>query len=145
MDVLGHYLQQTDRPPPQVHEDFDHVAQDSPPEALGRGLEDAFKSDATPPFEQMVGQLFGRSNPQQRAGFLNELLGSLRGTPVSPEDAQHVPVKEVEAAAAEAARANPSIIERASRFYANHPQLVQTLGNVALSIAMSSMARRRRV
>ncbi|HET9577929.1 MAG TPA: hypothetical protein VFP44_08890 [Usitatibacter sp.] len=51
----------------------------------------------------------------------------------------------VEAAAAEGARRDPGIIERVSRFYAQHPQLVQTLGSAALSIAMARMARRRRI
>jgi hypothetical protein len=32
-----------------------------------------------------------------------------------------------------------------SRFYAERPALVQTLGNAALSIAMSQMARCRRM
>lgn len=146
MDVLGRYAQQSHQPPPDVLGDFDRVAQEAPPEAIGQGLEDAFRSETTPPFEQMVGQLFGRSDPHQRAGLLNEIMGSLGGgNPISPEEANHIPVSEVEAAAADAARQNPGIIQRVSRFYAEHPQLVQTLGQVALSVAMSGMARRRRV
>ena len=73
------------------------------------------------------------------------LRNAVRGDRVAPEDARHIPVNDVEAAAAEAARNDPSIIERVSRFYAQHPALVQTLGNAALSIAMSQMARRRRI
>ena len=164
MDVLGQYVNPSNSASPQAAEDFGRVAQEAPPEAVSQGLADAFRSDATPPFEQMVGQLFGRSDPQQRAGLLNEILGSLggavsgglaggalggllrhaaEGKEVTPEDAHRVPVNEVETAAAEAARRNPGIVERVSRFYAEHPQLVQTLGTVALSVAMSSMARRR--
>ena len=139
MDVLGRYAQQSHQPPPDVHGDFDRVAQEAPPEAIGQGLEDAFRSETTPPFEQMVGQLFGRSDPQQRAGLLKEILGSR----FSPEQVNNMPVSDVEAAAADAARQNPGIIQRVSRFYAEHPQLVQTLGQVALSVVMSGMARRR--
>jgi len=162
MDVLGRYAQQSNRPAPQVFEDFDRVSHEAPPEALGEGLEDAFRSDTTPPFEQMVGQLYGRSDPNQRAGLLNEILGSLGsgvgdgalggllrrsggGSRISPEDASQIPVNEIETAAAEAARQNPNVIQRVSRFYAQHPQLVHTLGNAALAIAMSGMARRRRM
>ena len=111
----------------------------------------------------MVGQLLEKSDPQQRAGVLNEILGAfggmggglaggvlggalqhaVRNDHVTPDDAWQVPASDVEAAAAEAARRDPSIIERVSRFYAQHPQLVQTLGTAALSIAMSRMAQRR--
>ena len=166
MDVLGRYAQQSHQPPPDVLGDFDRVAQEAPPDAIGQGLEDAFRSETTPPFEQMVGQLFGRSDPHQRAGLLNEILGSLGGAAggglagsalggllrnapggnrITPEEANNIPVSDVEKAAADAARQNPGIIQRVSRFYAEHPQLVQTLGQVALSVAMSGMARRRRV
>ena len=163
MDVLMQYANPNDHPPPNVTGDFHHVSREAPPEAVGEGLEAAFRSEATPPFEQMVGHLFEKSDPQQRAGLLNEILGAfggmggglagnvlggalrnaVRGDHVSADDAWHVPASDVEAAAAEAARRDPSIIERVSRFYAQHPQLVQTLGTAALSIAMSRMAQRR--
>ena len=166
MDVLGRYAENPDRPPPQVFEDFDSVAREAPEDDIGDGLEEAFRSDATPPFEQMVGQLFDRSGPQERAGLLNEILGSLgggtggalasgalggllrnagRGSQISPNDTRTIPVREVEAATAQAARENPGLISRLSRFYAKHPQLVHNLGNAALAIAMGRMARRRRM
>jgi hypothetical protein len=34
---------------------------------VGQGVADAFRSDQTPPFAQMMGRLFGQSSPQQRA------------------------------------------------------------------------------
>ena len=165
MDVLGRYAQQPDQPPAHAAQDFDRVAQEASPDEVSHGLAEAFRSEATPPFERMVGQLYDRSNPQQRAGLLNEILGAfggmsgglagnvlggalrnaVRGDRVTPEDTHQVPVNDVESAAAEAARRNPSIVERVSRFYADHPQLVQTLGSAALSIAMSQMAQRRRM
>lgn len=140
MDVLGRYAQSHQQPHPEVLEDFDRVSRELPPETLGAGLEDAFRSDATPPFEQMVGQLYHRSPPEVRAGLLGEIFGSLRG-----KDPREVHSAEVEQAAREEAQKNPSVIERVSRFYANHPQLVQTLGQAAVAIAMNGMARRRRM
>ena len=107
---------------------------------MSRGLHEAFRSDETPPFEKMIGQLFGRSDPNQRAGFLNQILGRR----VSPQEAQQMPVQEVESATADAAAANPGIMERASRFYAEHPVLVQSLGQAAITIAMNAMMNRRR-
>lgn len=164
MDVLGRYAENPNRPPPQVFEDFDSVAREAPEDDIGDGLEEAFRSEATPPFEQMVGQLFDRSGPEERVGLLNEILGSLgggtggalasgalggllrnAGSQISPRDTRTIPVSEVEAATAQAARENPSLISTLSRFYARHPQLVHNLGNAALAIAMGRMARRRRM
>ena len=140
MDVLSQYQNSPNRPPPEVMRDFQVVADEAEPEDIGVGLEEAFRSEQTPPFEQMVAQLFGNSNPHQRAGLLNEI-----GPRISPEEAQRVTPGEVESLAAEAAQRNPSILQRVSRFYAEHPALVQSLGQAALAIAMNTMARRRRM
>ena len=145
MDVLGRYAQPAPHTPPHVFDDFDSVAREAPHDLLSDGLEEAFNAEVTPPFEQMVGQLYDRAEPPQRAAFLNEILQSLGRGRVSPDEARSIPSTEVEAAAAEAARHNPSIIQQASRFFAQHPQLLQTLGQVAIGIAMNGMARRRRL
>ena len=60
----------TDEAPQQ----FGAVAHQVPSDVLAGGIAHALRSDATPPFPQMVGQLFDGSNPQQRAGLLGELL-----------------------------------------------------------------------
>ena len=44
---------------------------------LGNGVAAAFRSDATPPFGQMIGDLFGQPSPQQRAGILNQIVQAL--------------------------------------------------------------------
>lgn len=157
MDVLGRYAeQQLNVPPPQVAQDFGRVAQEAPADTLSAGLEHAFRSDATPPFEQMVRNLFEHSNEQQRAGLLNEILAAVpgsmaggvlgnilgRGGQVTPQQARDVNPADVEAAAAQAAQGNPGIIQAVSRFYAQHPGLVQNLGSAALAVAMARMARR---
>jgi hypothetical protein len=61
----------------QAADDFDRVAQQAPREDVARGVTQALRSDQTPPFPQMVGQLFGHSDPNQRAGMLNQLISSL--------------------------------------------------------------------
>ena len=119
---------------------FENAARGAAPGDVSHGLHEAFRSDATPPFEQMIGQLFGRSDPNQRAGFLNQILGRN----VTPQQASTMPVDEVQEATAQAAAANPSIMQRASEFYAQHPALVQTLGQAAITIAMNAMMNRRR-
>ena len=165
MDLLGPY-REPNRNHPHVFEDFDQVANEAEPDEIREGLVEAFNSDDTPPFEEMVSQLYERSDPQQRAGLLEQILGSLgggaaggaaggilgdllrnatRGGRISPEQAQRIPKGEIEVATREAAKRNPNIIEQVGDFYSRQPQIVKTLGQAALAIALARMARRRRV
>lgn len=136
LDVLNQYQHRQNPPPPHVFDDFDRVAREADPEDIGYGLEEAFNDDDTPPFEEMTAQLYERSDPGTRLGLL-ELLGR-RGE-------RNMPAAEVQSAAARAAQQNPGVVQQISRFYARHPQLVQTLGQAAVAILMRGMARRRRV
>jgi hypothetical protein len=60
----------------RAEEDFGRVAQEAPREAVAQGVTQALRSDQTPPFPQMVGQMFGQSNPNQQAGMLNQLIAA---------------------------------------------------------------------
>ncbi|KQQ86910.1 hypothetical protein ASF77_19270 [Massilia sp. Leaf139] len=57
-------------------EDFERVTQAAPREAVAQGVTQAFRSDQTPPFPQMLGQMFGQSNPNQQASMLNQLIAA---------------------------------------------------------------------
>jgi len=57
-------------------DDFDRVTQEAPRETVAQGVTQALRSDQTPPFPQMVGQMFGQSNPNQQAGMLNQLIAA---------------------------------------------------------------------
>jgi hypothetical protein len=112
---------------------------------VSQGLTEAFRSDETPPFGDMVARLFGNSNPQQRAGLLTQLtaLGSVGaaggggplgglirqlggwGSAVTPEQAGAVTPDQVQQAVTHAEQQNPSIVERVSDFYAQHPAFLQ--------------------
>jgi hypothetical protein len=172
MNELGGLLQQyaggASAPAPEaVHDHFDQVAQAAPRATLIEGLAAAFSSQQTPPFEQMVAQLFANSTGQQRAGLLNTLLatagpallsqamnrgggGGLAGlagllgggASVTPEQAQQIEPAAVEQLAAQAAESDPSVVERVSSFYAAHPTLVKTLGAAALSLILAKVAQR---
>jgi hypothetical protein len=169
-DVLQRYKGASTSPAPtQVSTDFAKVATHAPSSALSSGLTEAFRSQDTPPFGQMVSELFARSSPQQRAGILDHLipaagpaaggwLGKLAGqfsgaapqtptplgrTTVTPEQAQQVAPETVGELAHQAQTNDPSIVERASEFYAQHPQLVQGLGAAALALIMSHVSQRR--
>lgn len=149
-----------------VHAAYDQVSQVVPQSSLADGISHAFRSDQTPPFEQMVSGLFGQSNPDQKAGLLNQLLaslgpggatqalgasgglaglaGMLSGGNVTPQQAQQVPPQAVEALAQNAARKDPSIMDKAAGFYAQHPTLVKAIGAGALALLMSKISSSRR-
>jgi hypothetical protein len=148
-----------------VADHFGQVAQAAPQSALADGLSAMFRSDQTPPFAEMIGQLFNNSNATQRANLLNTLLSSSAGAsilsqlaasaginlpaglgttaPVTPEVANQIPAEAVQQAAAGAEKHDPSIIDQVSQIYAQHPTLVKTLGAAALSLALAHLANRR--
>jgi hypothetical protein len=149
--------------PASVNQDFSQVAQTASSDHLGGGLSHAFRSDQTPPFENMVANLFGASNGDQKAGILNQLLssiapGALSGgilgevskylgagrssTAITPQQAEQVSPEAVQELARNAKQQDPSIVDRASTFYAEHPTLVQALGAGALAMIMSHMSNR---
>lgn len=165
MDVLRQYRDAPAAPPANSLSDFEQVAREVPREDLSAGLEEAFRSEQTPPMEQMMSRLFEHSNAEQRAGFLNHMLDGLGSgalatmggsaadlvrraartrSAIIPDEAQDVPPQDVEAIG-RVARDDPSLLQRAARFYAQHPQLVQVLGQAALGVAMNAMAQRRRI
>jgi hypothetical protein len=139
--------------PANTETDFDHVAQNASQQHVAGGIAAAMRSDATPPFAQIVSSLFANSNGQQQAGILSHLLnaagpGAATGPlanvapgTVSPELAQQVPPSAVHDLAQRAVQNNPSIIEEASNFYAQHPTLVKGLGAGALALIMSHMSQ----
>jgi hypothetical protein len=169
LDQIGGLLQQYQGASPQqqtpnnVQNDFDQFTQAAPQSAIADGLAAAFRSNQTPPFGNMLGQLFGQSNGTQRASILNTLISTLGPTVISqilanrgasglagmlgsgqrevtPEMAEQVPAEAVQEIAERAEQKDPSIIDMASNFYAEHPTLVQGLGAAALTIALAKVA-----
>jgi hypothetical protein len=138
-------------PPHEAREQFQQIAQSAPREVLSQGLQDAFNSEQTPPFAQMVGQLFGHANDQQKGGILGTLLGGLGGAahPVlrqagvdatDPQQAAtQVSPAQVEQIAEQAKQANPGVVGELSRFYAEHPVLVKSLGGMAMALVLGRM------
>jgi hypothetical protein len=175
---IGRILEQygganPNQPPNDVEQHFDQVAQYSPHDDLADGLSEAFRSNQTPPFPNMVGQLFGQADNNQRAGMMNQLLGALgpavigsflnRGVGgggmlggllngamgqqqmrVRPEDVEQMRPDEFQELAAQAERENPGVIDQMSRFYAQNPTMVKALGGAALAIALGKMSQRNR-
>jgi len=162
MNILNQYRgASAATPPPTVEEDYAQVAQNAPQPHLATGLAEAFRSDETPPFGQMLSTLFTNSNGQQRAGILNQLLsavgpgllasgglssltGLLRGgqTTITPDQASQISPQDVAQLAEHAQKQNPSIVDQAGQFYAQHPTLVQALGAGSLALIMSHLSRK---
>jgi hypothetical protein len=143
-------------------EDFDEIAQNAPRSEMAQGVSEALRSDQTPPFPHMVSQLFDRSDATQRAGMLNQLLSGIgpgvlsslaggalgnlfRGhdTPaaITPDQAATMSPEQVRQIAEHAEQHNPGIVDRMGDFYAEHPQLVKTIGGAALAIVLGRVAQ----
>lgn len=137
---------------------FDAVAQTASQEELGAGLAGAMRSDQTPPFGDIVGQLFGNSNSGQQAGVLNKILGNLGlgalsgvaggvlgrmlapgQTQVTPDQASQLSPEQVSVIAAHAEKTQPGIVDEVSSFYAQHSGLIKMLGGAALAVTMAKM------
>jgi hypothetical protein len=163
-NMLGGMLQQyagvdPNQAPPQTEQDFQQVANAAPREHLTDGIAEAFRSNQTPSFGNMLSGLFDRSNPQQKAGLLNTLVGTIgpgmlssvlaragagthTGQTITPEMAQQIPPQAINQVAEAAEKHDPSIVDRVSSFYSEHPTLVQTLGAGALAVVMGKMAKK---
>ncbi len=161
-DQLGGLLQQyTGGNTPANEQDalhhFDTVAAQAPQSTVASAISSVFRSPQTGTFGQNISQIFAQSNPEQRAGILGQLLnsvgpGALAGlsgmlgggqTQVSPQQAEQVSPAAVEAMANQAQQHDPSIIDRAGSFYAQHPTLVKALGAGAAVLAMKHFADSR--
>jgi hypothetical protein len=159
MDVLRQYANtQPGQTADAAADHFSEVARNAPPETLQQGIAAAFHSDQTPPFSQMVGQLFGQASQQQQAGMVQQLLGALGpaaiaglagsglgklldgSSQLTSEQMARINPAQIQQLAEHAERQDPSIVDKMSGFYAQHPDLVKTLGGAALTIALAKIA-----
>ena len=153
IDILQHAMASRS---PEQH--FDSVVGSASTQQLGTGLADAMRSDQTPPFGSMVGQLFGNSNPTQQAGVLNHFLGALSPsalsgvaggalahilapgqTQITPDQATQLSPSQVTEIAAHVEKTQPGIVDSVGQFYAQHSGLIKTLGSAALMVTLAKM------
>jgi hypothetical protein len=137
---------------------FDKVAEQASPDQLSAGLAAAMRSNETPPFGHMVGQMFGQSSPAQQAGVLNQILATLGPaaatglaggalgrmlapgqSQISPEQAAQLSPTQVSEIAAQAEQSHPGVVDQVSQFYAQHSGLIKVLGGAALAVALAKM------
>jgi hypothetical protein len=63
---------------------------------------------------------------------------------LTPQQAAQIPPESVQVLARQAAVSDPSVVEQAANFYAQHPTLVRTIGAGALALLMSRISAVRR-
>jgi hypothetical protein len=150
LDAAGGLLQQylntgaSAQPNPSAVQHFDQVARQANPDLLGKGLAAAFRSDQTPDFAQMAAQMFAQATPEQKQALLEKLQSELGSTGPALGNAATTSPATVQSALEQAQAANPSIVDKISSFYAEHPTLIKTLGSAALTIALAKMAEHAR-
>ena len=150
---------------PDVEKHFDQVAQNASPEVMSQGISDALRSDQTPSLGEMVSKVFSNANPQQQAGMLNQIHGSLKPgvltslggvlgglasqaggghVQITPQQASEISPSQVQDLANHAEQHSPGVFDKLGSFYAEHPQLVKTLGSAVATIALAKIANRMR-
>jgi hypothetical protein len=161
--LLGQYAGDDGTPRSSAPDDFDQVAQHAPPTMLAQGLAGAFRSQQTPPFAQMLGQVFNHAGGDQKAGIINALIaavgpallqqflgggglgnlsGLLGGGHITPEQAQMIPPQAIEAMAQQAEQSDPSVIDAISGFLGGQPGTVRdAFGPDVLSSVLSHLGR----
>lgn len=168
MDILNQYLNPTPAAAATSEAHFDEVSRSVSPGELGRGVSETLRSDQTPPFGDMVSQIFGRSDPNQQAGLMNQILASLGPAAVAglgggllgrlfgagsnasagavatvtPDQASKLSPDDVRDLAAHAEKHNPNVIDAAAGFYAQHPDLIKGIGAMGLAVLLGKLAKR---
>ncbi len=148
-------------PAGDVGSHFQQVAQSVDSGTLTQGIAAVIRSDNTPPFSQIISQLFASGSGEQRTAMLNTLLSAVPSEqraqistlipglgPVlgggSAQAGANVSPAAVQKLAQHVEQNDASIVDKMSAFYAGHPALVKTLGSAAMMIAMRTMAKRQR-
>jgi hypothetical protein len=156
--LLNQYSSGTTPREEDAPEHFRQVATQVPQASLGALLGNIFQSHETGTFGDNISQMYGQSDPGQRAGILNKLLqavggagalsslglhlpGLSGGSSVTPDQAQQINPDAVRELANHAQQRDPSIVDQASEFYSQHPQLVQAFG---AGVAIWALQRFRR-
>ena len=157
-DVISQYASgATPSGDPRAH--FDQVAESVEPDTLAHGIAAIMRSDDTPPFAQLVSQLFSSGSlvqktamvntllssitPQQRAQFASLIPGLASKATVTSDQLSTVSPTDIKTLAERVEQRDAGVVEKMSALYAAHPMLVKTLGSTALAVAMRAIAERQ--
>ena len=133
---------------------FQQVAQAVDTGTLAQGIAAAMRSSDTPPFAQMVSQLFASGSNEQKLAMLTTLMSSVTpeqraqltslipglGSISSASGAAGISPNMIQTLAQHVESHDAGIVDKMSALYAAHPTLVKTLGSAAMMIAMRQIA-----
>jgi hypothetical protein len=134
---------------------FHQMVGSTDPSVLSQGITAALASNQTPPFAQMVSQLFANGTADQKAGMVNTLLAAATpemqaklsalipgaaGGAISGGLANALSPDVVHSVATQMEQHNPGVVEKMGSFYSQHPTLVKSLGTAAMVVAMRKIA-----
>lgn len=155
-DMLAQYTSGTGTG--NAEADFHKLAQSVDAGTLAHGIAEVMRSDQTPPFAQIVAQLFVNASTDQKSAMVKALLSAvpvdqqgqlaaMLGAPAPGTASSGVPATmpskdAIAKIAQKAEQTGAGVIEAMSNFYAQHPALVETLGSAAMVIAMRKIAER---
>jgi len=161
MDQIGGILQQyagggraSSREEARAH--YDQISTSVPRDLLGSVIGPAMSSLPDNEIQERIYNSATEMTPQQRGGFLQNLLGGLSagGTNIGDllgrlginkqvaEQPEVASPEDVAKLATHAQQTNPSLFERAMSFYAEHPGLVKVLGSVAIAAIARKLSER---
>ena len=155
-ELLKQYTAKT-APTGDVGAHFQQVAESVDSGTLAGGIADALRSDKTPPFSQLVSQLFGSGSGEQKSAMINTLLSAIPaeqraklssmipgltgiGDKITTSATKNFSVTDVEKLAKHAEQQDGTVVDKMGAIYAQHPALFKTLGAGALAIAMRAMS-----
>lgn len=162
---LGTLLQQhaghvTAADPDGVGQAFRHVVGEQPHASVALGIAAALRAAETPPFAQMVNQLYVHSDESLRTDLVNLLLddvspamltalagsiGDLMGQNGHPrltaEQVAEIAPAQVAEIAAVAEQHNPGILDRVATLFAKQHDVFGALDSATLKVALSHMAQ----
>lgn len=140
----------------EAHGHYDQIAQAVPGDILGSVIGPALGSLGAQQVQERIQNSAAEMNPEQRAGFLQTLLGGYRSSGVDlssllsqlgirssvADNPSQASPQDVAKLAAHAHQTNPDIFNRAMSFYGDHPRLVKVLGAVAITAIAKKLADR---
>lgn len=169
LDILQQVVSASGALNANADQHFDSVAKSAPQDIFAHGMNEAMRSDQTPPIGDLLGKMFGQAQPGQQADMLNQILssvgpgvlasiaggagGGILGSllrpsaagavpTITPEQASQLSPDQVSQIATRAEQHSPGALDALSGFYAQHPALVKTLGSAVMAIAMAKMHER---
>lgn len=162
---LGTLLQQhagnvTAADPDGVAQAFKHIVGGQPQASLVQSIAETLRSGDTPPFAQLVSQLFVHSDSDLRTKLLNLLLdnvspamltalsGSIghllteNGHPsLTPEQVADIAPPQVAEIADVAEQHNVGIIDRVAALFSKNPDIFNALDSNILKVALAKLAQ----